>query len=66
MVQRLNVLEIGSAMSGCPACPPAVEARRLVLTEWFWSNAWLALLPFMAALIVVYLFVKRLDRRVDK
>ena len=53
-------------MSGCPACPPAVEARRLVLTEWFWSNAWLALLPFMAALIVVYLFVKRLDRRVDE
>lgn len=60
------MLAIGSAMLGCASCPPGVEARRLVLTEWFWSNVLLALLPFMAALIVVYLFVKRLDRGVDR
>jgi hypothetical protein len=59
------VLAAGSAMFGCPSCPPAVEARRLVFTEWFWSNALLALLPFMAALVVVLLFVKRLDRGGD-
>lgn len=50
----------------CPSCPPAVEARRLVFTEWFWSNAWLALLPFLATLAVVFLFVRRLDREVGK
>ena len=54
------------AILACPACPPAVEARRLVLTEWFWSNVWLALLPFFAKLIVVVWFVTRLDREGDR
>jgi hypothetical protein len=46
----------------CPSCPPAIEARSLVLSEAFWINATYAMLPFAVVAVVVHLFVKRLDR----
>jgi len=46
----------------CPACPPVVEARRLVFSEWFWENAVVAALPFLVTLLAARWFVGRLDR----
>jgi hypothetical protein len=48
----------------CPSCPPVIEARRLVFSAWFWSNLWIAVLPFLVTLVVVRWFAGRLDREV--
>lgn len=50
----------------CPSCPPALEARSLVLSETFWVNASYALLPFVLAGLVVHEVVRRLERGVDR
>lgn len=46
----------------CPDCPPAREARNLVFSETFWTNAWYAVLPFLVVAYLVRWFVLRLDR----
>jgi hypothetical protein len=54
----VNVL----AVLACPSCPTNIEARALVLSDAFLSNATYAALPFLVVGFVVYKFVKRLDR----
>jgi hypothetical protein len=53
-----------SLLLACPSCPPALEARSLVLSGWFWGYLWIAALPFLVALVLVRWFVGRLDREV--
>ena len=46
----------------CPDCPPAREARELVLSESFWLNAALMVLPFALVLAVAVALLHQLDR----
>lgn len=45
----------------CPDCPPAREARALVVADGAWLNAVYALLPFAVVLLAVLWFTRRLD-----
>ena len=47
---------------GCPSCPTNIEAKALVFSEAFVTNAWYAMLPFLVVGVVVHKLVKRLDR----
>jgi hypothetical protein len=48
----------------CPSCPTNQEAKSLVLSEAFWTNAAYAVLPFLVAGFVVHKLVTMLDRGV--
>ena len=48
--------------STCPDCVSGRIARIFVLSESFWIHVGYAILPFILAGLVVYHFVKHLDR----
>jgi hypothetical protein len=49
----------------CPDCPVGREAREMVFSDAFWTNAWYAFLPFVVVLLAVRWFVRRIDQGVD-
>jgi hypothetical protein len=55
-------MSLSAFLASCPSCPPAREARSLVLSEAFWANVTYAMLPFLVVGLAVHGFVKRLDR----
>lgn len=54
-------MSLSVLLAMCPSCPPNLEARSLVLSEAFWTNATYAVLPFLVVGFVVHRFVRRLD-----
>lgn len=58
-VARMTTLGL---LAACPDCPIGREARGLVFSDAFWTNAGLALLPFVIVSIAVVWFVRRVDR----
>jgi len=46
----------------CPDCAVGQQAREMVLSTALWTNLWIALLPFLVALLAVRAIVRRVDR----
>jgi hypothetical protein len=55
----------GYLAAACPSCPPALEARSMVLSDTLVTNASYAVLPFLVTAFVVRWFVRRVDRHRD-
>jgi hypothetical protein len=54
---------IAVSASLCPDCPPARDARALVLADAFWLRLlWLGL-PFVVTAVAVSLLLRWIDRR---
>ena len=58
-----DVLSVLSVLA-CPSCPTNIDAKSLVFSEAFVTNATYALIPFLVVGFVVHRFVKRLDEGV--
>ena len=51
-----------SAAFACPDCWPGKEARALVVSDHFWQNLGIALLPFIIVAAVTWAIHRWLDR----
>ena len=58
----LGTLLSATLASACPDCPPAREARALVLGSDFLLHLTLVLAPFVATMIAVVWIATRVDR----